>query len=84
MEISCEEANSFQAEPGFHDDLVMNLVIFAWMTEQPYFKDLTDINTLIKLREKTDEQIEEEMLPFGFVDDGDNTPGFWDDDGLRL
>ena len=79
-----KKANSFQAEPGFHDDLVMNLVIFAWMTEQPYFKDLTDINTLIKLREKTDEQIEEEMLPFGFVDDGDNTPGFWDDDGLRL
>ena len=54
------------------------------MTEQPYFKDLTDINTLIKLREKTDEQIEEEMLPFGFVDDGDATPGLWDDDGLRL
>jgi len=79
-----KKANTFQAEPGFHDDLVMNLVIFAWMTEQPYFKDLTDINTLIKLREKTDEQIEEEMLPFGFVDDGDSTPGLWDDDGLRL
>jgi hypothetical protein len=42
---------------------------------------MTDINTLIKLREKTDEQIEEEMLPFGFVDDGSQD---WDDDGLRL
>ncbi len=56
---------------GFHDDLVMNLVLFAWMTEQPYFKDMTDINTLVKLREKTEEQIEEELLPFGFVDVGD-------------
>ena len=79
-----KKANSFEAESGFHDDLVMNLVIFAWMTEQPYFKDLTDINTLTKLREKTEEQIEEEMLPFGFVDVGDNSPGLWDDDGLRL
>lgn len=77
-----KKANSFQAESGFHDDLVMNLVLFAWMVEQPYFKDMTDINTLIKLREKTEEQIEEELLPFGFIDVGD---GFdYDDDGLVL
>tara|TARA_B110000503_G_scaffold128808_1_gene200354 strand:+ start:9370 stop:10962 length:1593 start_codon:yes stop_codon:yes gene_type:complete len=76
-----KKANSYEAEPGFHDDLVMNLVLFAWMTEQAYFKDMTDINTLLKLREKTDEQIEEEMLPFGFVDIGDE---FHEDDGLRL
>jgi hypothetical protein len=77
-----KKGNSFEAEPGFHDDLVMNLVLFAWMTEQAYFKDMTDINTLIKLREKTDEQIEEEMLPFGFVNDGGDD--VWDDDGLVL
>jgi hypothetical protein len=76
-----KKANSFEAEPGFHDDLVMNLVLFSWMTEQAYFKDMTDINTLIKLREKTDEQIEEDMLPFGFIDDGDV---FYEDDGLVL
>jgi hypothetical protein len=60
----------------------MNLVLFAWMTEQAYFKDMTDINTLTRLREKTEEQIEEEMLPFGFVDIGDDTS--FDDDGIRL
>lgn len=76
-----KKKNSFEAEDGFHDDLVMNLVIFAWMTEQAYFKDMTDINTLIKLREKTEEQIEEEMLPFGFIDVGDE---FYEDDGLVL
>lgn len=76
------KGNSYEAESGFHDDLVMNLVLFSWMTEQPYFKDMTDINTLIKLREKTEEQIEEEMLPFGFIDDGDEA--LYADDGLRL
>jgi hypothetical protein len=73
--------NSYEAESGFHDDLVMNLVIFAWMTEQNYFKEMTDINTLIKLREKTDEQIEEDLLPFGFIDVGDE---MYEDDGLVL
>ena len=77
-----KKANSFEAESGFHDDLVMNLVLFSWMTEQPYFKDMTDINTLIKLREKTEEQIEEELLPFGFVDVGEEF--YYEDDGLRL
>lgn len=75
------KGNSYEAESGFHDDLVMNLVLFSWMTEQAYFKDMTDINTLTLLREKTDEQIEEEMLPFGFIDTGDD---FYDDDGLVL
>ena len=77
-----KKANSYEAESGFHDDLVMNLVLFAWMTDQAYFKDMTDINTLTRLREKTEEQIEEEMLPFGFVDVGDES--FYEDDGLRL
>ena len=76
-----KKKNSFEAEPGFHDDLVMNLVLFAWMTEQSYFKDMTDINTLLKLREKTEEQIEEELLPFGFIDVGDD---MYEDDGLVL
>ena len=39
-----------------------------------FFKDLTDINTLMKLREKTEEQIEEDLLPFGFIDTGEETP----------
>ena len=77
-----KKANSYEAESGFHDDLVMNLVLFAWMTEQAYFKDMTDINTLIKLREKTEEQIEEELLPFGLIDSGEDF--YYEDDGLRL
>lgn len=62
--------NTYEAEPGNHDDLVMPLVLFAWLTDQQYFKEYTDINTLQVLREKSEEQMMEEMLPFGFIIDG--------------
>jgi hypothetical protein len=61
---------SYEAEPGNHDDLVMPLVLFGWLTDQQYFKDLTDINTLQVLRDKSEEQMMEELLPFGFCDTG--------------
>jgi hypothetical protein len=61
---------SFEAESGSHDDMVMTLVLFSWLSNQNYFKDITDINTLMKLREKTEAQIDEDLLPFGFIDDG--------------
>jgi hypothetical protein len=67
-----KKGNSYEAEPGAHDDLVMNLVIFAWLTSQTYFKEITEINTLHKLREKTEEQIKDDLLPFGFIDIGDS------------
>ena len=62
--------NSYEAESGAHDDLVMCLVLFAWLSDQAYFKDMTDINTLINLREKSEKEMMENMLPFGFHDDG--------------
>jgi len=61
---------SYEAEPGKHDDMVMGLVLFAWLSDQDYFKELTSINTLAMLREKTEEEISGDLVPFGFVDDG--------------
>lgn len=61
---------SYEAEPGKTDDLVMGLVLFAWLSDQPYFRDITEINTLQKLREKTDDDMKEELLPLGFYHDG--------------
>jgi len=61
---------SYEAESGSTDDLVMGLVLFSWLTNQNYFKDLTDINTIMALREKTEQEIEENMMPFGFIVDG--------------
>lgn len=67
-----KKGKSYEAEDGCHDDLVMGLVLFAWLTEQQYFKDLTNINTLMKLREKSDDDIMNDLLPFGFRDSGDD------------
>lgn len=65
-----KKGTSYEAETGCNDDLVMCLVLFAWMSDQQYFKELTDINTLNILRDKTDEELENELTPFGFMDDG--------------
>jgi len=62
---------SWEAEEGKHDDLVAGLFLFSWMTDQGYFKEATDINTLALLREKTEEQLNDEMLSFGFYDAAD-------------
>jgi hypothetical protein len=47
----------------------MGLVLFAWLTTQSFFKEITDINTMMKLREKTDSEIMDELLPFGLTYD---------------
>jgi Terminase RNaseH-like domain len=65
-----KKGTSYEAEPGCHDDLVMCLVLFSWLSEQQYFKDYTNINTLMSLREKTEEDLEQDMSPFGFIFDG--------------
>lgn len=65
-----KKGTSYEAEPGCNDDLVMGLVLFGWMSDQQYFKDLTDINTLQKLRDKTDEELENDLVPFGFIETG--------------
>jgi len=65
-----KKGTSYEAEPGCNDDLVMGLVLFGWMSDQQYFKDLTNINTLQRLRDKTDEELENDLVPFGFIETG--------------
>ena len=62
--------DTYKAEEGKHDDLVMPLVLFAWLTQTKFFKDVTDLNTIVALRDHSDEQIMNELTPFGFIDDG--------------
>lgn len=72
MELSTfsRKATSYEAENGCHDDTVMPLVLFAWLSDQQWFKDFTDINTLVGLREAAPEDISEDLLPFGFIENG--------------
>jgi hypothetical protein len=65
-----ESRGSYAADVGYHDDLVMPLVLFGWLTTNPYFKEMTDKDLRKLVYEKRIKEIEEEMLPLGFVDDG--------------
>ena len=65
-----KKGNSYEAESGKNDDLVMGLVLFGWLSDQQYFKDLTNIETLHILRDKTEQDIEQDLSAFGFIADG--------------
>lgn len=63
---------NYGAEYGKHDDLVMCLVLFAWATTQKYFKELVDSDVRLRILQEREQQMEDEMLPFGLMDDGHN------------
>ena len=63
------KGTSFEAEEGSHDDLVMCLVLFSWMTNQQFFADMTNTNIKHKLHEEQLRQIEEEMLPMPMLNE---------------
>ncbi len=64
------KGTSYEAEEGYNDDLVMCLVLFAWLSNQEYFKELTDIDIRKNLFNKNEQAIEDDVLPFGFINDG--------------
>ena len=72
---------SFEADDGHNDDLAMTLVMFAWLTSQDYWKDLMNTDVRKELFEDKMKQIEDEMLPFGFIDTGGNADYEIDDQG---
>ena len=72
---------SWQAEEGSNDDLAMCLVIFAWISNQRYFKELTDQDVRARMYEEQQNAIEQDMAPFGFLDDGTEEETIIDDKG---
>ena len=75
--------NSYEAEEGSHDDLAMTLVIFAWLVQQQYFKDLTDLDIRKQMYKEQMEALEQDMLPFGIIDDGQEAESYTDSEGTR-
>ena len=65
-----EVKGSFAADTGYHDDLVMTLVLFGWLITQPYFKELNNIDLRHMIYQNQIRQIEDELTPFGFYNDG--------------
>jgi len=73
--------NTYQAEEGAHDDIAMTLVIFGWLVQQRYFKEMTNMDIRKKMWEEQMETLEQDMLPFGIIDDGQEEESFKDDKG---
>ena len=76
-----QRKQAWEADDGYHDDLVMCLVIFAWLCMQDYFKEMTDLDVRRRIYEEQRNQIEQDMAPFGFIDDGQGDDTYLDAEG---
>lgn len=64
------DKDTYKAEEGNNDDIVMTLVLFSWLTAQSFFKEITNSDVRQRLLEERNIQMEEELLPIGILDDG--------------
>jgi len=68
------KGQSFEADSGCTDDLVACLFMFAWATDQTYFKELTDMDIRQTMMAEQQDMLEQDMAPFGFIDNGVDDP----------
>ena len=64
------KGSSFEADDGCNDDLVACMFIFGWATDQTYFKELTNNDIREQMFKEQQDQLEQDMAPFGFVVNG--------------
>ena len=64
------KGSSFEADDGCNDDLVACMFIFGWATDQTYFKELTNNDVREQMFKDQQDQLEQDMAPFGFVVNG--------------
>jgi len=80
------KGSSFEADDGCNDDMVACLFIFGWCTDQTYFKELTNNDIREQMYRENQDQLEQDMAPFGFVINGledDNIGTAVDEYGTR-
>ena len=65
-----ERSGTFAADEGYHDDLAMCMVLFAWLSTNTFFKDLTNVDIRDNLYNSQMRMIENDLTPFGLVVDG--------------
>jgi hypothetical protein len=68
-----QQKASYAAEEGYHDDMVMCLVLFAWLLTQKHFRE--SVGTDIRRAIETDLNmlVQDDTIPFGFIDNGLDT-----------
>ena len=64
------KGSSFEADDGCNDDLVACLFIFSWLTDQTYFKELTNNDIRRVMMNEQQDMLEQDMAPFGFIVNG--------------
>jgi hypothetical protein len=77
-----QKSNTYKAEEGKNDDLVMALLIFAWASTHEYFKEITDDDIRKRLFKEKTEDDDMDILPIGFVEDGSSKESFVEDDKI--
>ena len=80
------KGSSHEADDGCNDDLVACLFIFGWVTDQTYFKELTNNDIREQMYKENQDQLEQDMAPFGFMVNGledDNIGEMVDEYGTR-
>ena len=77
MELTTFSAHkqSFAAEEGNNDDLVMTLVNFGWLTAQKYFKESVNTDIRKTLQEEQLQIMDQDLVPFGIIDNGIDNRG---------
>lgn len=58
---------SYEADQGYHDDMVMTLVLFGWLTTQQFFKDLTNEDLRDSIFKNRITSINQNLTPYIFV-----------------
>ena len=80
------KGQSFEADEGCNDDLVACLFMFAWATDQQYFKELSDQDIRATMMKEQQDMLDQDMAPFGFILDGleeENIGNMVDDYGTK-
>jgi len=78
------KGNSFEADRGYHDDMVMNIVMFSWFITTEYFYHLTDTQVKDLLYAEQQKIIQDDLLPAGVFGEGNpEEVSFVDSEGDR-
>ena len=79
------KGSSYEADRGYHDDMVTTLILFSWFVTTEYFLHLTDTKIKDLLYAEQQKLMEEDLLPAGVFgqQDVENPDTFVDIEGDR-
>lgn len=64
------KGDSYEADSGANDDVVMTLVLFAWLAKQDYFTELSGNDLIRDMISKDMEEFENDVIPLGIFPTG--------------